>query len=232
MRACEIPKDPERSPRSSLMKQGGWAPLPSWVFESNHLIDPIQNKILLFIAWKNLSRKDPDYRFSVRYLASRTGLKRSTVHRYLKLMKLAGLLVEKGRGPRNTLLLDISPRNPFVQAESDSQELSSISRIPIRPGKPGQSSSRLPGQVQHNNSTTYNSKSDISFLQFLKGKISPNSIERIKENLSILDDQLVLPENLPRYLRITVGDLFLDFLEKIGNDLSPSSGKRIVPQVV
>ncbi len=129
----------------------GYTRFPDWLLDSMDRFDPVQWKILCLIVRKNIGFSHPTKEFSVRYIAAKIGENKSTVHRHLKRMLEAGLILEMGRGSRGAMLLDL-PSRPADETLSPRPSHPQRSCVPRRAShRPLQE-----GQVK-NNSTVQSS---------------------------------------------------------------------------
>lgn len=177
--------------KEDVLSSNGWTPIPNWLLEANH-VDPVPFKILIFIARRLYGWSSPKDEFSIRFLATGTGIPRSTVHRHLKMLINSGLILTVGKGKRGVSRLAIAPDRPITNSQ--------MSRLvdDTVPANGGQSPFQQVGQNKEND---LNKPVQI---QKQASRLSQDSMNR--EDLFV-----VLKRSLSGQTLTRVQDAFLEF---------------------
>ncbi len=195
--------------RRDVLSAPGWTPMPNWIFETFSQLDPVECKILLFVARRLYGYETPHRELSVRKLSAMTGLPKSTVHTRLNRLIARGVLQVTGRGARGTRLLDIPDERPSGRDETRAPLSLLVKSGHEMSRKTGRSLSAVTGHVQQDKQNKKvqvrtvlqnHTPAEPDLFVLLGRRLSPSSLEMIRraylgerEGRLLFSDSLLVP---------------------------------------
>lgn len=195
----------QKSPRKTLMSSSGWTPVPNWLLDSMDQFDPVQFKIMVFLARQLYGFEHPDSSFGIRRIAKGTGIPRSTVQYHLARMIASGHLVEIGRGRGGARRLGFTANRPNALADAALSDSPPLVDSGSNSGQTGHFAARPPGhQNKKETKTMYVHKTldaGSGSLEFLRSRLSASTYRYLEHAVSVRDGRIHPTVPLPPHLR-------------------------------